>query len=423
MPIMPLRCLLLSSVALGLFGMGSAGCAAASRPHPSSAEGREALDASRAGESSPRDSDLERVAKLVLDREIRQATSRALIEKARPCAIAVEAALRDRSQSNDGPGALSAIVLYEADLAGRSILFQHTEDADGAWRAARARAFVRPSDFEARRRAISDPDERVRRQALRAAMQAPHDEDAEAVLEAARLDPSPSVRESAFRAAGAIGGEKIVSRLRDLYASASDADRRAIVEALGMPRAFQTGGRAELVRIVETESGTAALLAAATLVRLHAEGASSFASLLSRAIRDGSARHRAMAIRLAPLGSEAVLAALRATANDPDEAVQVAALARLLESPPDRVSALEHLAALAEARQQAAAFALARAGDGRAIPHLVERLESSEPSARSAAGEALVDAGDPRGAARLLTDEDANVRTAVACRLLTSLGD
>lgn len=363
-----------------------------------------------------------RLAQLVLDRELRQASAEAardLVERSRPCASASTSALYDRAKVDDAAGALAAIVLYEADLAGPGVLVRQGH-ADPAWRAAEARGLVRASDGEERRRAISDPDERVRKQALRAAMHVGDVEDSAAVLEAARLDPSPSARESAIRAAGAIGGEDVVRRLRDLWADADEVDRRAIAEAWGMPRAFRAGGEGELVRVLETASGAASVVAAASLQRLSGEGESAGLHLLSRSIREGSARNRALAIRLAPLTSEAVRSSLREAANDPDPFVQIAALTRLVDSPTDRASSLDLLALLAEAGQHAAILALARAGDGRAIPDLVERMGSPDPRVRRTAAEALVDAGDEMSAAPLLGDDDASVRAAVACRLLTA---
>lgn len=366
---------------------------------------------------------MRRLAEMVVERDLLAAPpaeAEALIGALRPCALAAADALERRSRTKDDAGALALIALYEAGAIGRSKLASYVEDDDPALRAAGARVLFGLGDGELRRAAMVHPDERVRRQAARAATHALDAGDAPILLEAGRLDPSAAVRESALRAAGAIGGAAVVQALRDLWATAKEGDRRAIVEAWGMPKSLDAGGLAELRRIAETEAGSPAILAAATLSRLGGESGAAGRSALLRAIAEGPSASRALAIQLAPLDDDGALLALRSATTDPDRAVSLASLKRLVDSPPDRGATLDRLAALAGAGVEAAAIALARAGDDRGTPPLKERLTLAEPKARARAAMALVDAGEWESAAPLLADEAISVRTGLACRLLAS---
>lgn len=368
--------------------------------------------------------DVRSLAALVASREIETASSsevaKARIARTRACAPAVKGALKRRAELRDDAAAAALIALFEADLVGRSALLRYEDDATSPLRAAVARALVLPKDGELRRLWTADPDERVREQALRAALHAGDAEDRAAVLEAARLEPNPALRETAIRAAGAIGGERVVLGLADRWAQADEPSRRAIVEAWGMPKSIEAGGRAHLLRVVERETGSPAILAAATLARSKGTEAAFGVAALLRAMSEGAPRQRVLAIRLVPLDSQGALPLLRHLSSDADVAIRVAALVKLTESPDDRASSLDALAQLAEEGLAPADEALARAGDARPLPRLVEKLGSEDPSLRTEAGKSLIEAGEFRRAARLLGDDDASVRTDIACALLTA---
>src|SRR5262249_54158437 len=105
------------------------------------------------------------------------------------------------------------------------------EHGSAAWRATAARAVVGEGDGPKRRTLILDGDQDVRIAALRASADVADAEDTSAVLEAARLDPHPLARTVAIRAAGAIGGERVVLALKDVWAGADEGSRHAIADA------------------------------------------------------------------------------------------------------------------------------------------------------------------------------------------------
>ncbi len=178
-----------------------------------------------------------------------------------------------------------------------------------------------------------DPDERVRRAAFEAALDAPSDEDLEILLESARLDPDPLSQSLAARSVGAVGGERAVLALLDRWDRADEETRIAIVDAWSMPRAYESGGERELVKVAESGSGLPALAAAEGLLRAGDAHAASATTLLARTIADGSAEERRYAIRVAPLENAEVRRLIDEASKDGDSQVKVIALARQLELP------------------------------------------------------------------------------------------
>jgi hypothetical protein len=258
----------------------------------------------------------------------------------------------------------------------------------------------------------------VRRAALEAAVEAPASLDEPALLEAARLDPDALCRSLAARAVGAIGGEHAVRALVDAWERADEDDRLNLVEALGDRRAFAAGGRAELLRIAESEHGVPAVAARGLLARLDANTSAAMTNLLARDIAGGSTDEQELAIATAPLAGP-VLKSLHDATHDADPTLRIAALERLVELPAERTQALASLRdeAKSDAMGEARA-ALARAGDRSVEPELVKALGSSGWNERQRAALSLISLGDYAHAATLLADDDANVRVAVACRLL-----
>lgn len=363
------------------------------------------------------------LAEAVLAREIRTAPApRALdvVTTARPCAKSVEDALSARAAMRDDAGAAAATALFEAGLSSRKSLAPHAAEADPAWRAAGARALIAADDGTLRRRLVADPDERVRLAALRAAADAADPADLDAVAEAARLDPNPLARTLAARAAGAIGGERAVLALRDVWALADEPLRQAIADAWGMPRALDAGGRRELLRVAESERGAPAIEAGAVLVRRGGDGSGAGLAAILRAIGDGVTRDRVLAIDSAPLENADALAAVRKASTDADAAVKLAALGRLVESSAERAAALATIAALATQGSVRALDRLATARDPRALPLAVTRAASADPRERLAAARNLVSAGDLPRAADLLADPDPSVRTGTSCAILAA---
>jgi hypothetical protein len=375
-----------------------------------------AVDRSRAKE----------IARAVASREVYSGTgagAAARIRGLRACSSPIVPALEARAERQDEAAAEATLVLLAAGHLSASELAPRYEDADsGAWRAVAARASVAPERFLKRRAYYRDPDQRVRRAALEAALDAPAALDEAALLEAARLDPDAMCRSLATRGVGSIGGERAVRALMDLWGRADDDDRLTIVHALSARRSLAAGGRAELLRIAEAGRGLPAVAAGGALLRVDPGSVAQVTHLLARAIAEGSSDEQVLAIRLAPLDGPTGKA-LRDTARDPDVEVRVAALERLLEVPRERAKALAALRAEVKSGKDpsgSARAALARAGDASVGPDLVKELVAKSSEERQNAGLSLLSLGDFARAATLLADADANVRVVIACRILGS---
>lgn len=349
------------------------------------------------------------------------------------CAREVEGALDDRADTHDALGAVAALVLLDAGVSSPGSYSRWVKaDAHGpeaAWRAPGARSLSGGSDGPLRRQMIADADEEVRRSALHAALAAADPEDTEAVLEAARVDPSAAARAQAIRAAGAIGGERAVLALVDLWPHADEAARESIVAAWAMHPSFNSGGRRELIKVVDRGHGRAAIAASLTLMRAGGDGADGARGALERAVREGPSAARVRAIEVAPLALSPMREAVLKASTESDEAVAAAATARLFESPPElggpvdataRASLAERLLKLAEsgAGSLTARGALARAHDPRLLPLLTRDGEAKEQKTRAEAGAALAVYGDLPRAAVVAADPEPRVRVAVACAIL-----
>ena len=373
-----------------------------------------ALDQSRA----------KKIARAVAEREVYAGTGPgavARIRSLRACTTPVIPALEARADKQDEAAAEAMLVLLAAHQVSPDSLASRYEDADsGAWRAVAARASVAPERFARRRRHYVDPDQRVRRAALEAAVEAPASLDQAALLEAARLDPDAMCRSLATRAVGALGDEHAVRALVDLWDRADEDDRLNLVEAFGDRRAFKAGGRTELLRIADSEHGVPAVAARGLLQRLEPSDAAAMTNLLARDITSGSADEQALAIQMAPLEGP-VVQALKLATHDADPTVRVAALERLLELPAERSPALAALRTEAQTDTTGSArAALARAHDRSVQPALVKELAARDWQQRQDAGVSLISLGDYANAATLLADDDANVRVAIACQILGS---
>ncbi len=347
------------------------------------------------------------------------------------CAAEVAGPLGDRAEKRDSFGAAAALVLLDAGVAspGSYSRWAHTpaDAPEAAWRALGARSLVSGSDGDLRRRLIADPDQEVRRSALHASLEAGDPADTEAVLEAAQLDPSPAAREQAIRAAGAIGGERVVIALKDLWPRADTPTREAIVGAWAAERSFPSGGHRELAWVVSTQRGLPAVLAADTLVRSGGEGAGEAAGTLERAIKDGSTADRIRTIELVPLAAPSLRDAVLAAAADPDEAVAAAAMARALAAPADPrvdrgaiITKLLLLAAGTGLGSATAREALAAAHEPQVVQILERNGAADDAKTRAQAGSALATFGDLGRAALVATDREPSVRTSVACAILRS---
>src|SRR5512132_853082 len=234
------------------------------------------------------------------------------------CARPLDGALERRAETADAAAAAAAMVRLEADLSPREDFVRWASEAPGGPRAAfrpvGARALSGADDGELRRKLFLDGDQAVRLAALRAAAHAASASDTDAVLEAARVDPFPMARIQAVRAAGAIGGERVVLALKDIWVTADPILRQAIADAWGTPASIDAGGRRELSWAVDTQGGSPAIAAAYALVRTAnratpiptGPGVADALGVIERAMKSGVTHERTFAVTIAPLSVPAL---------------------------------------------------------------------------------------------------------------------
>lgn len=368
---------------------------------------------------------VEELAQAVAGREVRSAKGMPAVERVRSvraCAAPLYPVLQDRSTRPDDIGAEAALILLEANrLRPNQAVHDYAESSSGAWRAVAARASFGPSHGLLRRQFFQDPDERVRRAALQAALVAKDPADLPELLEAARLDPDSLSRSQATRAAGAIGGKDTVLRLVDRFARADGDVRMVIVEAYAMPASFSAGGEAQLVKIAETEKGELAIAAASELFRQSSEFKELGAQVIARAVADSTRAERQYAIRIASVDHPEMLKAIEAASKDDDPYVRVMAHAKLVLLDGHKAKSLAELKKLAQSKGAdgvQARAALAAAGDESVVPQLKDQLGSRNAEHRKLAARGLLRLGIYPEVATLLGDENPDVRTAVACNVL-----
>ena len=360
------------------------------------------------------------------------------------CARPLDGALERRAETADAAAAAAAMVRLEAGLSPPEDFVRWASEAPGGPRAAfrpvGARALSGENDGELRRKLFLDGDQEVRLAALRAAQRAASASDTDAVLEAARVDPFPMARTQAVRAAGAIGGERVVLALKDLWVTADPILRQAIADAWGTPASIAAGGRRELSWAADTQGGSPAIAAAYALVRAGnratptptGPGVADALGVIERAMKSGVTHERTFAITIAPLSVPALQKAVIEASSDTDEEVALAAVSRRLAttfllggaSASDRPALIAKLLKAASSGEKmrglVARNALARAGAREVLPLLDKDAISTDAQARKAAGVAFVALGELPRAAVLAVDVDARVRDGVACSLLAA---
>jgi HEAT repeat protein len=358
-----------------------------------------------------------------------------------PCSKAIADALEKRAEASDEVAAVASLGLLEEGLAspedmGPRAVSMATAAGSGkpgdttaaAWRAVRARSLKAPRDGQERRRSMLDGDEGVRVAALRAAVDAADPADTDALIEAARLDPNQLARTLAIRALGAIGGERVVLALKDIWALADEPRRQVITTAWAAPRAIEAGGRRELLLSAETQKGALGIAAAIGLVRAGGAGSASAIGVLARAIEAGPTRDRIYAINVSPLSAQPIREAVIKAQTDPDEAVALAAMSRRVEvsggaKAPERAALVAKLLKIAAGDSALAARArgsLARARVREVIPLLEREVKSKSVDARTTAALSLAGMGELPRAVLLVADPEPRARTSVACAILNA---
>jgi len=392
------------------------------------------------------------LARAVAEREITTAkdedTALARLRETRACAAELDDARKERMKKRDAAGAEAALSRLEDGKLSDGDARGWLDDPDGRWRAVAARTLHRGEDRKRRQAAILDPSPSVRRSAIRAAAQAKDPTDLDILFETARVDPELLLRNEALRSISAIlrgledkGRPRAVEmavKLRDLWTSGDDAIKEDVAVAWGLSPVFENGGREALRVALSSSNGPGAIAAAGVVVRnaeKDAELATSANALLARTIIDGSRRDRLHALAVAR-GEPMVLDAMRKAAQDDDREVKVLALARLLDSKPDREAAKKELYAIAgygvkgfggkvddpRALEHAARarHELAAAGELGVQAWIEQDLAAPEPARKTSAASALAALGRSARAAPLLADPDPSVRTRAACTMMTA---
>lgn len=365
------------------------------------------------------------LATAVAGRELRSSKGPAAVARVdslRACAGSLEPVLRDRASHRDDVGAQATVMLLELGRLDRAdLVARYFKASNGAWRAVAARAATGPRDGRLRRQFMADGDERVRKAALEASLEAKDAQDLDALLEEARLDPDPLLRGLAVRGVGAIGGERAVLALKDLWARGDGTARETIVGAWAMPALYRSGGARELRTVAESGGSLAAIAAAKALSRKSGDDAQLGATLLARAIKEGTNAERRLAIQVAPVTDPDVQKALADATKDEDPDVRVMALARSLGVPGARSSAKTQLEKLAAGRDHVAVqarAALAAVQDTNVSGELSRQLASRSPAERRLAALGLIRLGDYSRAATALADDDPDVRASTACSMI-----
>jgi hypothetical protein len=345
----------------------------------------------------------------------------------RPCARSLRGTIERRADSGDDVAAELTLILLEMHATDRAnLLKRYAQSSSGAWRAVAARAAVRSADRDVRKRFFTDPDERVRRAAFSAAYDARDVSELEPLLEAARLDPDPESQSLATRAAGTIGGERAVLALKDLWAQAEDDLRIAIIDGWMEHASFVTGGDRELAGAAEASTGLASVSASFALARVGGPQSTPANARLRRYILDGTDDEKRLALSVAPLNDENE-AALAEAAKKASPELRVVALARLSSVPARRTEAILALRELANQKpasdsdrhaQGAAITALAEAGDNSVHAALLKNLTDKDRQTRARAARGLTSLGDYTNAATALGDDDASLRSDLACAIL-----
>lgn len=353
------------------------------------------------------------------------------------CARPIDDALERRAEGGGPVAAAAVLVRVSARLAFSDEDYvpwakARPGELGAEFRAVGARVLTTRAHGALRRKLFSDGEQEVRVAALTAAGIAADPADVEPLLESARLDPYPLARTLAIRAVGAIGGERVVIALKDLWARADEPSREAIADAWGSPRARAVGGLRELSWAVETQRGPAAIAAASAITRGKAPDPvmDAATAVLARAIDEGSSRERIFAIQVAKLSSPSVREAVGRASSASDEDVMIAAASRRLGAAPEegstsaseRRALVERLLAVARSDHKLPALlaksALARAKVREVLPLLDRDAHGADAQARKGAGMALIALGELPRAAVVAADADPRVRASVSCALI-----
>lgn len=399
------------------------------------------------------------VAKALLVRELDALTPPAgvaKVERLRACARELAGPLERRAERRDDVGAAAARLLLEEGLMSPGAAGAFATASEPAYRALASRALVDADDAAARHVALLAPATVTRELAALAAGDGATLAELDALFEAARVDPAPSVRHLALRAAvGVVAGRRrlvlegrergasasersateaavqALDRLRDAWTQGDRGVRDDVASGFAVTPFYELGGR-DALRSRLAEGGPDRLLLASAVLRGAPSRADaedqylrqSAARMAVGALREGSTLERSFAVALvAPEGEG--LDALRETSRDADREVALSALGRLLRVPAEADRARVELVRAAGKKDDDRYAPRARgllAGAGYLPVQLWLEEQAAGPDAglrlRAAAGLAAL--GRVARVAPLLTDPDADLRMRVACLVLAA---
>ncbi|MFW5740307.1 MAG: HEAT repeat domain-containing protein [Myxococcota bacterium] len=416
-------------LAIVLIALSSSACAGLSstghaRRGEHIAMRRAMLEDFRQGRLSP--DAVAELAAVVAERELTQATGTAAVQRVqqvRLCARALDDALSERAERDDEAAPLAAMALLLVDRGEPEAWREHLDSDDPAWRAVAVRTLTEREHGPERRKAMLDLDERVRLAAVQASERAMDPADRVVLLDTARNDPDRLVRVTAVRALGWVATEQDVLAMRDLWSRAPLPVRQAIVAAWSFPGTLERGGQRELLWVAETQAGTPMVIAGGILVRLGKPTRGTGLAALRRAMQEGIARDRAMAIAMVPLDEPGFRELVGELAKEAEPAVRVAALAKLATDPKAGAEARKELGALAVSERPGAdkaRAAMARIGDDRVTKLLLKQAKSADERERREALAGFLALEDYARAAFFMADPDAGLRTRAACEILAA---
>lgn len=346
----------------------------------------------------------------------------ARVNELKACAPQAREILEDRlHHKEDEAAAQAALLLLDSHLEPSSRWRDRATHEAPHWRAVGARSLSDAAYGERRRALFVDLFPSVRQAAFRAAGDAADPDDQSLLLEAVRVDPDEEARVTAARGVGLIGGEASVRALKDRWFASSEPVRISIVRAWGARPSYAAGGRDQLFWVAESENSGPALVASTLLLRGSEHDMGVGRGAMLRALGEGPATTRVMAINLANLGDAPQKEAVVKASESGEGPVRVAALSRMTELKEQRAKALEELGSLAagDSRERnAARSALVRAHDRRVVQLLADDTRAPEPGVRAWAAGELASMKEFPQAAQVLADDDASVRTRAACAIL-----
>lgn len=350
----------------------------------------------------------------------------AFVQSLSPCSRELSGALEDRSQRRDDVGGEALLLLVESGREGKRAR-SHEGDEIPSYRAAFARSLTKPEDAERRSHLYADPDQRVRRAALDAALGSASSTELDALKETARVDPDPLCQSKALRLIGTIDDERSLSLLLERYTPAKERERLSVIEGLRQQAQASPVARDELFYIASSAEGIVRLTAAVFLLRssiqppLPAERQEVLTNFVSEFARTGTLTEQILALGSLTPDTRETRQLLTAAATSPQKDLRVAALIALLEDEKERTRAQRELLALAAEPStpgRAARDALARRGDTRVLPFALRDTKDPDPRVRVQAADALLALTRWDHAGTLLADPDHGTRLELACTML-----